>query len=211
LRKTVLLLASIALAVMLAGGAAFALTPLDAPAGTGEGAPEGEGGSEAAIAGERFSEEQLREADRFVAQQMRGQDLPSVAVRVWSPDTGGYRFARGEANLQTGEQRRLGQPFRIASITKTFTATAVLQLVDEGKLETSDTLSEWYPDFPNAEKITVDDLLRMRSGIPDFTSEKFMKRWYDHPTADITAQNSIRRSASKVKQFEGGQSAYDAF
>jgi D-alanyl-D-alanine carboxypeptidase len=206
LRKTVLLLASMALAVMLAGGAAFALTPPDALAGSGKGAPEGEGGgeagSEAAIAGEPFSEGQLEEADRFVAQQMRGQDLPSVAVRVWAPGTGGYRLARGEANLKTGEERELGQPFRIASITKTFTATAVLQLVDEGKLETSDPLSEWYPDFPNAEKITVDDLLRMRSGIPDFTTEKFMKRWYDNPTADITARDSIRRSAGKVKQFE---------
>ena len=206
MRKTVLLLASMALAVMLAGGAAFALTPLDAPAGTDKGTAEGEGsaeaGSEAAIAGEPFSEEQLEEADRFVAQQMRGQDLPSAAVRVWAPGTGGYRFVRGEANLKTGEQRRLGQPFRIASITKTFTATAVLQLVDEGKLETSDTLSEWYPEFPNAQKITVDDLLRMRSGIPDFTGEKFMRRWYDNPTADTTAQDSIRRSARKVKQFE---------
>jgi len=82
------------------------------------------------------------------------------------------------------EQRGLGQPYRIASITKTFTATAVLQLVDEGKLETSDKLSEWYPDFPNAKKITVDDLLRMRSGIPDFTDEAFTKNWYAHrPTS----------------------------
>jgi D-alanyl-D-alanine carboxypeptidase len=174
-----------------------------APAGRLSRAKEAaEASSEAAVVGERFSEERLRAADRFVTQQMRGQDLPSVAVRVWAPGTGGYRFARGEANLKTGEKRRLGQPFRIASITKTFTATAVLRLVDEGKLETSDTLSEWYPGFPNAEKITVDDLLRMRSGIPDFTTEKFMKRWYDNPTADITARDSIRRSARKVKRFE---------
>jgi D-alanyl-D-alanine carboxypeptidase len=153
-------------------------------------------------ADERFSEENLRKVDEFVAQQMEQENLPSVVVGVWVPGQGQYLTAQGKANLETGEQRGLGQPFRIASITKTFTATAILQLVDEGKLETSDKLSRWYPDFPNAEKITVDDLLRMRSGIPDFTDEEFMKDWYADPTADITAQETIERSAEKVDQFE---------
>jgi D-alanyl-D-alanine carboxypeptidase len=153
-------------------------------------------------AGERFSEGNLRKVDEFVAQQMKQENLPSVVVGVWAPGEGQYLTAQGKANLDTGEQRGLGQPFRIASITKTFTATAVLQLVDEGKLKTSDKLSEWYPDFPNAEKITVDDLLRMRSGIPDFTDEEFMKDWYAHPQADITAQDTIERSAKKVDQFK---------
>jgi D-alanyl-D-alanine carboxypeptidase len=157
-------------------------------------------------ANERFSEANLHKVDEFVAQQMDQQDLPSVVVAVWTPGEGEYLTAQGKANLETGEQRGLGQPFRIASITKTFTATAILQLVDKGKLETSDKLSRWYPDFPNAEKITVDDLLRMRSGIPDFTDEEFMKNWYAHPAADITAQDTIERSAKKVNQFkEPGQ------
>jgi D-alanyl-D-alanine carboxypeptidase len=151
---------------------------------------------------DRFSEENLRKVDEFVAQQMEQENLPSVLVGVWAPAEGEYVTAQGKANLDTGEQRGLGQPFRIASITKTFTATAVLQLVDEGKLKTPDKLSEWYPDFPNAEKITIDNLLRMRSGIPDFTDEKFMKNWYAHPRADITAQDSIERSAKKVDQFK---------
>ena len=59
-----------------------------------------------------------------------------------APGEGQYLSAQGKANLDTGEQRGPGQPFRIASITKTFTATAVLQLVDEGKLKTSDKLSK---------------------------------------------------------------------
>ena len=142
-------------------------------------------------AGERFSEENLRKVDEFVAQQMKQQNLPSVVVGVWAPGEGQYLTAQGKANLDTEEQRGPGQPFRIASITKTFTATAVLQLVDEGKLKTSDKLSKWYPDFPNADKITIDDLLRMRSGIPDFTDEEFMKDWYAHPQADITAKDTI--------------------
>jgi D-alanyl-D-alanine carboxypeptidase len=161
-------------------------------------------------AGERFSEENLRKVDEFVAQQMKQQNLPSVVVGVWAPGEGQYLTAQGKANLDTGEQRGPGQPFRIASITKTFTATAVLQLVNEGKLKTSEKLSKWYPDFPNADKITIDDLLRMRSGIPDFTDEEFMKNWYAHPQAEITAKDTIERSAKKVDQFKapGQQTVY---
>jgi D-alanyl-D-alanine carboxypeptidase len=115
----------------------------------GNGVVDGSASQEAAsgepttlTADERFSEENLRKVDEFVAQQMKQENLPSVVVGVWAPGQGEYLAAQGEANLDTGEQRGLSQPFRIASITKTFTATAVLQLVDEGKLETSDKLSE---------------------------------------------------------------------
>jgi D-alanyl-D-alanine carboxypeptidase len=171
--------------------------------GVVDGSPETTIGETTVLAGkDRFSEENLRKVDEFVAQRMEQENLPSVVVGVWAPGEGEYVTARGKANLETGEQRGLGQPFRIASITKTFTATAILQLVDEGRLKTSDTLSEWYPDFPNAEKITIDNLLRMRSGIPDFTDEEFMKNWYAHPRADITAQDSVERSAKKVDQFK---------
>ncbi len=102
----------------------------------------------ALTAGERFSKENLRKVDEFAAQQMEQENLPSVVVGVWAPGEGQYLTAQGKSNLDTGEQRGLGQPFRIASITKTFTATVVLQLVDEGKLKTSDKLSKWYPQLP---------------------------------------------------------------
>ena len=77
-------------------------------------------------AGERFSEENLRMVDKFVAQQMKQEKLPSVVVGVWVPGEGEYVLAEGEANLEGGSGRGPGQPFRIASITKTFTATAIL-------------------------------------------------------------------------------------
>ncbi len=96
---------------------------------------------------------------------MRDNHLPGVVVAITVPGEGEYIAVRGSANLATGRARELDDPFRIASITKTFVATAILQLVDEGQLSTSDNLSKWFPDFPNADTITIDDLLRMRSGI----------------------------------------------
>jgi D-alanyl-D-alanine carboxypeptidase len=118
----------------------------------------------------RFSDDIVRQLDHTVTQHMEENALPGVVVGVWVPGEGEYVVARGLANLETGRKRDLDDPFRIASITKTFVATAILQLVDEGKLSKSDRLSKWYPDFPNADQITVDDLLRMRSGLVDGSS-----------------------------------------
>jgi D-alanyl-D-alanine carboxypeptidase len=59
--------------------------------------------------------------------------------------------------------------FRIGSITKMFTATMILQLVDEGKLKLTDTLGKFLPQVPNANKITILQILSHRSGIPNIS------------------------------------------
>jgi len=129
--------------------------------------------------------------------QMEYNDLPGVAVGVWVPGEGEYVVARGKANLQTGEKHGVGDPFRVGSITKTFVATAVLRLVEEGELSKSDKLAEWYPDFPNAEKITVDDLLRMRSGIAEGSDiDSIWAEAYEKDRlAGVSADEVIERAA----------------
>jgi D-alanyl-D-alanine carboxypeptidase len=117
--------------------------------------------------GSGFSDDTVERLDNAIAKQMEENELPSVAVGVWVPGEGKYVVARGKANLKTREERDLDDQFRIASITKTFIATAILQLVAEGKLSKTDKLSKWYPNFPNSEKITIEHLLRMQSGIVD--------------------------------------------
>jgi D-alanyl-D-alanine carboxypeptidase len=57
--------------------------------------------------------------------------------------------------------------YRIGSITKMFTATMILQLVEEGKLKLTDNLSAFFPQIPNAQKITIVQMLGHRSGIPN--------------------------------------------
>jgi len=60
--------------------------------------------------------------------------------------------------------------YRIGSITKTFTAVLVMQLIEEGLLSEETTLSTYYPNIPNAEKITIKHLLQHRSGLFNFTN-----------------------------------------
>lgn len=89
-----------------------------------------------------FSEDTVRRLDNAIAKEMQENNLPGVAVGVWVPGEGEYVVARGKANLKTGQERDLDDQFRIASVTKTFIATAILQLVEEEKLSKSDKLSK---------------------------------------------------------------------
>lgn len=61
--------------------------------------------------------------------------------------------------------------FRIASITKQFTAAAIMILQERGKLSVNDKLNKYFPDYKYGGKITLENLLQMRSGIPEYVSE----------------------------------------
>jgi CubicO group peptidase (beta-lactamase class C family) len=79
----------------------------------------------------QFSQDIVERLDSAIASEVKYNDVPGV-MGMWVPGEGQYMVARGKANLETGERRDLEDPFRIGSITKTFTATAVLQLVEQG-------------------------------------------------------------------------------
>jgi D-alanyl-D-alanine carboxypeptidase len=144
-----------------------------------------------------------RALDATIARIIKRVNLPSVAVLAAIPDRGRYAFVGGVADLRTRAPRRFEQPFRIASITKTFVATAVLQLVDRGQLQKTDLLKKWFPDFPNSGEITVDDLLRMRSGIAAQSDEEIMDAIYDHPTVSApTLAQQMAESAKRRDQFK---------
>jgi len=75
----------------------------------------------------------------------------------------------GTADLENGRPILAHDRFRVASLTKVYTATLVLQLVDEGRLGLGDTLEQWLPGLvDNPAGITVEHLLTMRSGLPDY-------------------------------------------
>ena len=78
-----------------------------------------------------------------------------------------YTRSIGYAQITATEKKPISAAtrFRIGSITKMFTATMVLQLVDEKKLKLTDTLDKYFPRIPNASKITIAHLLSHRSGI----------------------------------------------
>ncbi|WP_043838993.1 serine hydrolase domain-containing protein [Muricoccus aerilatus] len=145
-----------------------------------------------------LGEEASRALDRQLTEIARTNRLPSVAVEVTIPGHAPYRFVTGAAEIG-GADRQFDQPFRIASLTKTFVATAVLLLVDRGRLSVDMALSTWFPAFPNAKLITVDDLLRMRSGIAAPDDEQAGRAVYDQPLAPAPGLEQRMAEANRLQ------------
>jgi D-alanyl-D-alanine carboxypeptidase len=149
-----------------------------------------------------FSPAVADKLDQKITAILKADNLPSAAVDVAIPGKGHYTFVHGAVDLAARTSRTYRQPFRIASLTKTFVATAVLQLVDRGRLQKADRLSKWYPDFPNANQITLDDLLRLRSGIAAPSDEQLAAAVYDNPTAPApTLAEMMAQSTALASQF----------
>ena len=110
--------------------AAMALWPLLLGCGGGGGSGADQSSSETTSEEERFSAANLQELDSNIAGVMEDKNLPGVLVGVSVPGQGEYVSAQGLANLDTGAEPQSSDQFRIGSVTKTFVATAILQLVD---------------------------------------------------------------------------------
>jgi len=116
--------------------------------------------------------------DATVAQDMQQGRLPGVTIKISGPK-GSYQKAYGVSSLATRKPMDANDHVRIASITKSFTATAILQQVDRGRLKLSNKLNRWVKGIPNGKRITVRDLLAMRSGIYDYTSDARFTRAFN--------------------------------
>ncbi|PPK63746.1 serine hydrolase domain-containing protein [Actinokineospora auranticolor] len=90
----------------------------------------------------------------------------------------------GVATLDPPRAIRGSDPFRIASVTKTFTATVVLQLVGEGRIRLTDSIERWLPGtVPGGDRITVRQLLNQTTGLYDYSEDP---EWLATAMADPT-------------------------
>lgn len=96
------------------------------------------------------------------------RNVTGVTMAVATPDIGVIEVASGLAVIANDTAMTSDRRLLISSMTKTFVATAVLQLVDEGKLSLNDRLDRWSPETPNAANITIRQLLSHTSGLPDY-------------------------------------------
>lgn len=97
-----------------------------------------------------------------------GIGIPGISAAIQTPD-GTWTGVAGSADLSTGRAVTPGTPFLVASVTKTFVAAVVLQLVEEGRISLEDRLSRWVSGVPNGSRITVRQMLQHTSGIRDIT------------------------------------------
>ena len=173
---TALAVAVVSLAALLGAPSSVAEEPAAASAGAGGFPPRVE-----------------RALDEIVKTGMAASDTPGMAAGVWIPGRGRYAKAFGVADVTSGRPFRLNDHVRIASITKSLTATAVLQLVDRGRLRLGDTLSSYVRGIPNGTSITVRQLLNMTAGVYDYTMDAAFTRAFDrNPLMAFGPRDAIR-------------------
>ena len=108
--------------------------------------------------------------DSTVAASMSEAKTPGLSIEISGPE-GEYSKAYGWGRMGlTLESMQLADHVRIGSITKTLTATAILQQIELGNLSYSDTLSEFVSGIKYGNEITVRDMLDMESGVYEFES-----------------------------------------
>lgn len=113
-------------------------------------------------------------------------------------------YSRSVGFSQLSEQpvkARETSVYQIGSITKTFTAAILMQLVEEGKLSLSTKLAEFYPGLPQADKITIEHLLRHQSGLYNFTHAEDYKKWM---TEERSKEQLLALFREDEVQFEPG-------
>ena len=104
-------------------------------------------------------------------------NIPGAVIIVKSPDWGVRVGVTGEANLISHQKMSPDMQFRVGSVTKAFLAQAVLRLEQEGKIRLSDKVTKYIGDdktvagIPYIDKITVADLLQMKSGVSNYLED----------------------------------------
>ena len=141
--------------------------------------------------------------DKAVQGAIAAGESPGLQVAVYKDGAPVLVKGYGSANLELNVPVNNDSIFRIGSVTKQFTAAALLKLEEEGKLSLDDKLSKYYPDFPRAADVTLKQMLHHTSGIhsytddPSFLQEAGLKRTTDEWVAHFAKM-------PKTQDFEPG-------
>jgi CubicO group peptidase (beta-lactamase class C family) len=107
-----------------------------------------------------------------------------------------YSKSVGFADVETGKRNNIDTKFRIGSITKMFTTVLIFKAVEDKKLLLSDKLDKWFPQIPNAPKITIGHMLSHRSGIHNFTDDDAYETYMTQPHTQAEMVAIIAKPAS---------------
>jgi CubicO group peptidase (beta-lactamase class C family) len=131
-------------------------------------------------------------------------DGPGAVALVMRKGEVLYRKAFGMANIELAVRMDSNSLFRIGSITKQFTACAILKLAEQGKLSLNDEITKFIPDYPtHGFHITIENLLTHTSGIKSFTG---LKEWTDEvQKKDFTPLAFIRWFRDQPMDFAPGE------
>jgi D-alanyl-D-alanine carboxypeptidase len=148
--------------------------------------------------------EAAAQLDAAIGHAMTDALIPGAIVGIWSP-AGDYVRAFGVADKTTQAPMQTNFYTRIGSLTKTFTVTAILQLLDQAKLGLDDPISKYISGVPSGDQITLRELAQMRSGLVTFDDvAEFADSYAADPDRSFTPVQLLAYALDKPLQFPPG-------
>lgn len=124
-----------------------------------------------------FDQEKMDQLFQFIEKNDKGMG----SIAIFKDGLPVYKKSIGFADIEKEIKAMEHTKYRIGSISKTFTAVVIMQLIEEEKLALNTPLSDFFPDLPNAQKVTVEHLLKHRSGYFNFTAAADLLEWMQVP------------------------------
>ncbi|MFJ2827426.1 serine hydrolase domain-containing protein [Streptomyces sp. NPDC087263] len=144
--------------------------------------------------------------DAAIEKVRRQADIPGVVVGLWMPGKGSYVRATGVADTATGEPMTTDKFFRIGSETKTFTVTALLKLVDDGRIGLDDPISAYVDGVRDGDRITLRQLAEMRSGLFPYSADAdFVHDLLSDPSRTFTPEELLAYGYKHKNTFAPGK------
>ncbi|MFN7115720.1 MAG: serine hydrolase domain-containing protein [Saprospiraceae bacterium] len=149
--------------------------------------------------------------DAYVQSYAQTNNFSGV-ILVKQKDKTIYQKAFGFANLEHQVPHQINTVFQLASVSKPFTAAAILWLEAHGKLKVSDSLSKFVPDYPHGDQITLHHLLTHTSGIPNinnFPAYDTITRFPQTPDKLIPVFKNLPLNFTPGERYEYSNSNYN--
>jgi len=130
---------------------------------------------------------------------------PGAIVGVQTPE-GRWTAAYGLADPAAGTAMAVGMHTRIASLTKMYTGTVLMQLAQEGALSLDDTVDTYLDGIPNGDRITLAQLANMTSGVNTYTAnDAFVDQYISDPTASFTPDELVAATVEVSPAADPGE------
>jgi CubicO group peptidase (beta-lactamase class C family) len=139
--------------------------------------------------------------DAAAQQVLSASGVPSASIAVVQNGQIVYRQAYGDARLEPRVPAKTAMRYSIGSVSKQFTATAILMLAEQGKLSLDDPVARFVPDLTRAKEVTIRQVLSHTSGYQDYWPQDYVPPFMLQP---VTANKILDQWARKPLDFDPG-------